>query len=140
MKNATSTQTQPLEYIQHEDGSHEFVYHANIKQTFAVSLDMLDKILREHAGEKQLLFIYDFSISGFPPIGGSFRQLQDVLRKHPNHPLSRVIILHNSSGALLSIFESFSNLLRLTGKDKIRYFLVKQRDEALAWLHDRSQG
>jgi hypothetical protein len=123
-----------LNYVKHENEIHEFIFNDITRPTIDVSMDELDKLYREAPKERRVMIIYDFSKSGFPPASYAYRKLQDTLKRHPNRPNARVAIFHNSNGAILGLVQAFSNLIQMSNRDRIHFFTLNKREEALAWL------
>jgi hypothetical protein len=130
------TEKQSVEYNYFDSlGVHQFLFTESSHRAVDEWLAGMSKIAIHNQHDGTIRYILDNTLSGMIPLSYALKRLQEINKRFPDRPRTRVAVIHPQH-FMISVMDSFFRLLR-SDKDVLRFFPTGRRDEAVAWLKDR---
>lgn len=132
IQNTLTDHNVACEYILHDSGIHEFIFHESSRRTVDEFMGYLDEIAFNVSPEDTVLMVVDISRSGNPPMAYLLSSARSHTKSYPHRISSRIANIYGDA-RFMSLLDSTTRLLA-SGKDKVRFFKLENRDQAFKWL------
>ncbi|GAB4338856.1 MAG: hypothetical protein Kow00117_20130 [Phototrophicales bacterium] len=119
-----------IEYIQHPNGIHEFIWQEPVVETIKEWLEKLEEIYEAAAPNSLLMFLIDALVTISPE--ATYQHIQQFRAKQSKRLFTRTAVLYNTAMPPQDIRRVENIFNRET--DIYRVFNPNKRNEAIKWL------
>lgn len=128
------------DYIAHDNGIHDFVFHKPTRQSVDFLMDNMGDILLNTPIDDPLLTIVDLTESGLPPLRYAMTRSKEVnngyFREHMEQKQHVAYLAMISTNSLIQTFKIFVEQMA-RGNTKIK--ICGDRESAVAWLLSKKE-
>lgn len=122
----------PCEYIHHNSGIHEFIFHEASRAAVDEFIAHINRIMRQSPPDKTTLILIDVSPSGPVPMGYFIERVRHIVARAPHRLPTRATVLYRDK-SVMAIMHHIVTMLA-GHQDQISFHPVGQRTKAINWL------
>ncbi len=129
------------EYIVHEDGIHEFIFHVASHQAVDTFMEQVSSIFDSASVNETVCVIIDLSESGLPSLRYAMAKTKQRTNQYfkdraedPKH-LTYIALVSNNS-----IIQTFKFFMEQLARGNTRMKICADRKTAMVWLQEQSEG
>ena len=126
------------EYILHDDGIHELLFHASSHRAVDEFMDHIGEIFDTSSLDAPVQMLIDLSKSGLPSLRYAMTKTRQRTSTYfDNHADDRQHIVYIALVSSNSIIQTFKFFMEQLARGNTRIKICKDADTALAWLTDK---
>lgn len=127
------------EYILHDDGIHEFIFHVASHQAVDTFMEQVSSIFDSVAVNETVSLVIDLSESGLPSLRYAMAKTKQRTNQYftdraesPKHLVHIALISTNS------IIQTFKFFMEQLARGNTRMKICANREDAMQWLEDHA--